>query len=242
MNVYERILNSGRKQYAVLIDPDKCKFPDYMKVIDQANASDVDFFFLGGSLITRNNLDYCIEQIREYSDIPIILFPGDQLQISSQADAILLLSLISGRNPDLLIGKHVVAAPYLKESGLDIIATGYMLIANGIVTTAEYMSNTNPIPRTKDDIAMCTALAGEMLGLKLIYLDAGSGAKHPVPESMIRRVKENIHIPLITGGGIRSAEQAADACMAGADVIVTGNAIESDPELIKSVAHAIHQL
>jgi putative glycerol-1-phosphate prenyltransferase len=151
-----------------------------------------------------------------------------------------MLSLISGRNPELLIGQHVIAAPYLKESKLEIIPTGYMLIENGSVTTAQYISNTAPIPREKDDIAACTAMAGEMLGLKLIYLDAGSGAAHPVPETMIHSVKEKIEVPLIVGGGIKTAEQALQACRAGADLIVTGNAIEKDPKLINYISDAVH--
>jgi putative glycerol-1-phosphate prenyltransferase len=242
MDIYDRISKRNKKQYAVLIDPDKCRFPDYFRMIDQANESGVDFFLLGGSLITRNNLDYCIGQINENSDIPVVLFPGDLLQISPLADAILLLSLISGRNPELLIGKHVVAAPYLKESNLEVLPTGYMLIANGRVTTVEYMSNTNPIPREKDDIAMCTAMAGEMLGMKMIYLDAGSGANQPVPEEMIHRVRENISIPLIIGGGIKTEKQAVAACNAGADLIVTGNVTESHPDMVKIISNAIHEL
>jgi putative glycerol-1-phosphate prenyltransferase len=164
------------------------------------------------------------------------------LQISKSADAILLLSLISGRNADLLIGQHVIAAPLLKSSHLEIIPTGYMLIESGTQTAASYISNTLPIPSQKDDIAMSTAMAGEMLGLNLIYLDAGSGAKNSVSEAMIRKVKSNINIPLIVGGGINTPAKAIKACEAGADLIVVGNAIEKNARLIKDISTAIHKI
>jgi phosphoglycerol geranylgeranyltransferase len=187
-------------------------------------------------------LDETLQSIKEFTSIPVILFPGSIMQINEKADALLLLSLISGRNADLLIGKHVVAAPYLKKSGLELLPTGYMLIESGPLTTAQYISNTLPIPRTKDDIAVCTAIAGEMLGLRLIYMDAGSGAEMPISASMIKKVKENISIPLIIGGGIRDAGQAIAACKAGADMIVVGNAIEKDPSCLKEIADAVHSL
>jgi putative glycerol-1-phosphate prenyltransferase len=158
------------------------------------------------------------------------------MQINPGADAILLLSLISGRNPDLLIGKHVIAAPYLKRSGLEILPTGYMLIESGNSTTALYMSNSLPIPWNKDEIAVSTAIAGEMLGLKLIYMDGGSGADKPVSASMVRKVKQNISIPLVIGGGIRTPEAAAERFRAGADIIVVGNAIETDNSLLLKIA------
>jgi phosphoglycerol geranylgeranyltransferase len=164
----------------------------------------------------------------------------NDLQISKKADGILFLSLISGRNAELLIGKHVIAAPVLKASLLEVLPTGYMLIESGKQTSASYMSNTNPIPADKDDIAMCTAMAGEMLGLKLIYMDAGSGAINAVSETMIKKVSTNINIPLIIGGGINSAEKALKACRAGADVIVVGNGIEKKVSLIKTIAKAVH--
>jgi putative glycerol-1-phosphate prenyltransferase len=161
------------------------------------------------------------------------------MQVNGKADAILLLSLISGRNPELLIGKHVVAAPYIRASGLEVIPTGYMLVESGNSTTALYMSNTSPIPREKDDIAVCTAMAGEMLGMKIIYMDAGSGAEYAVPNKMIRRVKESIRIPLIVGGGISNPEIANERSKAGADLIVVGTAIEKEVELIKEISAAV---
>jgi putative glycerol-1-phosphate prenyltransferase len=179
--------------------------------------------------------------MKSKSNIPAILFPGNSFQLSYKADAILFLSLISGRNAELLIGNHVISAPFLKVSPLEIIPTGYMLIEGGVMTSVQYMSNTNPIPNTKPDIAMCTAMAGEMLGLKQIYMDAGSGAQKPVSAEMITAVSSTISIPLIVGGGIKSPEQASINVAAGADVIVVGNAIEKDPSLIKEISAAIHE-
>jgi putative glycerol-1-phosphate prenyltransferase len=180
-------------------------------------------------------LDFVLKSMKEQCNIPMILFPGNSFQLSYKADALLFLSLISGRNADLLIGKHVITAPFLKLSPLEIISTGYMLIDGGVATSVQYMSNTNPIPYHKEDIAMCTAMAGEMLGLKMIYLDAGSGAVNPVSESMIAAVKGSINIPLIVGGGIRTPEKVSANVKAGADVIVVGNILESQPELLKEM-------
>jgi putative glycerol-1-phosphate prenyltransferase len=172
----------------------------------------------------------------------VILFPGSPSQISRYADALLYLSLISGRNADLLIGQHVISAPFVKKSGLEIISTGYMVIDGGAPTTVSYISNASPIPADKADIALCTAMAGEMLGMKTIYMDSGSGAKKAISEEMISAVAASIDIPLIVGGGIRDAEKAYLNCKAGADVIVIGNAIEKDPSLIKEMAAAIHSV
>lgn len=239
--IYDSILSGKpRKQFAVLIDPDHFDAKGLSDVMKTAAGSQVDYIFVGGSLLTNDHLDLTLQVIRENTGIPVILFPGSVTQLNEKADAVLLLSLISGRNADLLIGKHVIAAPYLKKSHLEILPTGYMLIESGPLTTAQYVSNTIPIPRKKDDIAVCTAVAGEMLGLRLIYMDAGSGAEMPVPASMIRKVRENISIPLIIGGGIRTPEQATESCNAGADLIVVGNAIEKDPSCIQEIAHAVH--
>lgn len=223
----------GKKKFVVLIDPDKIKKLD--KVLDFAAEGGVDYFFIGGSLVVNNQLDKTIESIRDRCNIPMILFPGNSYQLSYKADAILFLSLISGRNPDLLIGKHVITAPYLKVSPLEIISTGYMLIDGGINTTVQYMSNTIPIPANKADIAVCTALAGEMLGLKMIYMDAGSGALNPIPTEMIQAVSGAISIPLIIGGGIRDPRNIEDNLKNGADIIVVGNAIEHNPTLLKEM-------
>lgn len=235
-------LTEPKKQFAVLVDPDKYSRTHLLDLTAVARDAMVSYFFVGGSLMSEGNLDETIKILKENSDIPVIIFPGDELQINSRADAILLLSLISGRNPELLIGKHVIAAPYLKRSGLEILPTGYMLIESGNSTTALYMSNSMPIPRNKDEIAVSTALAGEMLGLKLIYMDGGSGAAHPIPVSMIGKVKEHIHIPLIVGGGIRSAQDASERFKAGADLVVVGNAIETDQALLAKIAEVTYSI
>ncbi|MBL4578504.1 MAG: geranylgeranylglyceryl/heptaprenylglyceryl phosphate synthase, partial [Flavobacteriales bacterium] len=167
--------------------------------------------------------------------------PGNTLQVNPLADGILYLSLISGRNPDMLIGNHVISAPLVRSAELQVIPTGYMLIESGNITTVSYMSNTIPIPRKKNEIAACTAMAGEMLGLKLIYLEAGSGAKETVPDKMIRAVKESVKVPVIVGGGIRTVGQAVEACRAGADLIVVGNVLEKDPGLMESLSLAVHE-
>lgn len=232
----------GQKKFAVLIDPDKMRMGNTEDIIRLAVEAKVDYFFIGGSLIVNNMLDDCLTDIKKNCDIPTILFPGNNFQLSFRADGILFLCLISGRNPELLIGNHVLAAPYLKVSPLEILATGYILVDGGINTTVRYISNTNPVPHAKDDIALCTALAGEMLGQKLIFMDAGSGAKTPVSESMIEAVSSAISVPLIVGGGISTPEKALANVKAGADVIVVGNAIEKDASLIKEIGAAIHSV
>ncbi|MBK7387953.1 MAG: geranylgeranylglyceryl/heptaprenylglyceryl phosphate synthase [Bacteroidia bacterium] len=242
MTVYQQITNKkseGNKQFAVLIDPDKSSIEKIEKLCMLATDSGVDYIFVGGSLLTNGNLPNCIRRIKYACNLPVVLFPGNGNQIDSQADAILFLSLISGRNPELLIGKHVVSAPIIREKNLEAISTGYMLIESGRPTTALYMSNTLPIPSDKPDIAACTAMAGELLGLKMIFLDAGSGASFPVNEQMIHAVRKSVEIPLIVGGGINTPEKAATACKAGADLIVVGNSIESDPGIIKEIADAV---
>lgn len=233
---------SGQKKIAVLIDPDKLRLGKVEEVIALSAAAKVDYFFIGGSLIVNNMLDQTIATMKQFSNTPIVIFPGSSMQISFRADAILYLSLISGRNPDLLIGKHVETAPFLKISPLEVISCGYMLIDGGVPTTVSYMSNTYPIPNNKDDISVCTALAGEMLGLKLIFMDAGSGARTPVTESMIEAVSSAVQVPLIVGGGISTPEKAFANARAGADVVVVGTAFEKTPSLITDMAQAIHSL
>lgn len=237
--IYSELLQAKQKRqkkFVVLIDPDKLRLGMIDEVLSLAIEYKIDYFFIGGSLVVNDMLDQVLNGIKQKCNIPMILFPGNSFQLSYKADAILFLSLISGRNADLLIGKHVVTAPFLKISPLEIISTGYMLIDGGLPTTVQYMSNTSPIPRTKDDIAVCTAVAGELLGLKQIYMDAGSGAEKPIRTEMIDAVSSAISIPLIVGGGITSAEKVYQNYHAGADVIVVGNAIEDDPGLIKEMA------
>lgn len=238
---FQEAKKNGQKKFVVLLDPDKLSLKKVEQTIDLAQQVGVDYFFIGGSLVVNNGLDPLLTKIKEKTPIPLILFPGNSFQLSYKADGILFLSLISGRNADLLIGKHVITAPFLKVSPLEIISTGYMLIDGGVLTSVQYMSNTNPIPSNKNDIALCTAIAGELLGLKQIYMDAGSGATHPISTAMIETVSGAINIPLIVGGGIRTPEKAAENARAGADVIVVGNAIENCPSLIIEMAHAVKE-
>ena len=244
-SIYTALTNQkslGKKSFAVLIDPDKTSNKSLPKLIQTAVEAGVDYFLLGGSLVVSQNIDECASTIKQNCSIPVILFPGSPSQITNKADALLYLSLISGRNPELLIGQHVISAPHVKKSGLEVMSTGYIVVDGGAPTTVSYISNASPIPANKNDIAVCTAMAGEMLGMKLIYLDAGSGAQTPVAEEMIEAVAGQIKVPLIVGGGIREAEKAYLNCKAGADLIVVGNAIEKDPTLIKEISSAIHSV
>jgi phosphoglycerol geranylgeranyltransferase len=243
--IYQQITQRkkhGKKSFAVLIDPDKVNAGNIQELVKLSVEAHVDYFFVGGSLVISSHLDECIQQIKAACNIPVILFPGSPSQVSKFADALLYLSLISGRNPELLIGQHVISAPFVKKSGLEIMPTGYMVIDGGAPTTVSYISNASPIPADKSEIAMCTAMAGEMLGMQLIYMDAGSGAKRPITEQMIEKVAKHIEVPLIIGGGITEPEKAYLNCKAGADIIVIGNAIEKDPSLIKEVSAAIHSV
>jgi phosphoglycerol geranylgeranyltransferase len=239
---YQQISNcsaSGKKMLAVLIDPDKCNEDCFFDIINECESSCVDFIFAGGSLLTNGNVSGAIKDIKAATKIPVILFPGSPIQLSYNADAVLFLSLISGRNPELLIGHHVTAAPFIKKSGIEVIPTGYMLVDCGKSTTASYISNTFPIPYDKPEIAVNTAIAGEMLGLKLIYLDGGSGAAKQVSSEMIKSVKENINVPLVVGGGLSTPEKAYNACVSGADLVVVGTRFENDVKIIKDYSIAV---
>jgi len=239
LNKLTNDISGGGKKFAVLVDPDKSTPASLKKLAGIAEKAGVNYFFFGGSLLMHGKGEAQIRILRDHSDIPVVLFPGSTLQVFPNAHGILLLSLISGRNPDMLIGKHVESSAMLKASKLEIIPTGYMLIESGRPTSVSYISNTLPIPSDKPDIAVCTAITGEMLGLKLIYMDAGSGAQNPVPAGMIQQVKKEISVPLIVGGGISDPEKARKALKAGADVIVIGNAIEKNPRLIPEVAELV---
>jgi putative glycerol-1-phosphate prenyltransferase len=178
--------------------------------------------------------------LKASTEVPVVLFPGSVYQLDGQADGLLLLSLISGRNPEFLIGHHVTVAGRIKRLGLPTVPTGYLLIDGGRPTSVSYMSGTTPIPADKPPIAAATALAGEQLGLKLIYLDAGSGAQNPIPASVIRAVREEVDLPVVVGGGIRSEQAAREALRAGADLIVVGTALENDPEWLHRLSHEVH--
>lgn len=245
MNIYaeiEKKRKAGIKQFAVLVDPDKSSDDSAKKLAKKAEEALVDYLFVGGSLLTNGNLNRCIKTLKKHCSIPVVIFPGNTMQIDKNADAILFLSLISGRNSELLIGKHVIAAPIIREQKLETISTGYMLIDGGNSTAVLYISNTLPIPADKNEIAACTAMAGEMLGMKMIFMDAGSGATKSVSEKMIESVRKNISLPLIIGGGIRTADKAVSICKSGADVIVVGNSIEKDQSLIPKISKAVHAI
>jgi phosphoglycerol geranylgeranyltransferase len=222
-----------KKSVALLIDPDKTEGRSLEKILNIAVETSTDYILVGGSL-TSGSVDNLIDSIRKLCKIPVVLFPGNLLQLTHNADYIFLLSLISGRNPDLLIGNHVIAAPYLKNTIDKLVSVGYILINCGSITSVEYISQTKAIPCDKPEIAVATALAGEMLGMKMIYLEAGSGASKPVPADVIRAVRENISIPLAVGGGLKGEKEITDAFKEGADMIILGNSCERKPELLKT--------
>ncbi|GJQ61260.1 MAG: geranylgeranylglyceryl/heptaprenylglyceryl phosphate synthase [Melioribacteraceae bacterium] len=228
--------------YFVLIDPDKIdndKFPEFLAFCSKAG---VDAFLVGGSLLVAGDLEKTIRQIKEHSQIPVIIFPGAVEQVTAEADALLYISLISGRNPEHLFGKHVLAAPLIKRTGLEPLSTGYMIVESGRRTTAEYMSGSNPIPRHKPEIAAATALAAEYMGMKYVYLEGGSGADNSVPDEMVKLVADTCSIPVIVGGGIRSAHDIRNKIKSGAKIIVTGNYLENPNNwsLIQEFAEAVH--
>lgn len=235
----EGLFNQNKKSIAVLIDPDKFSQLSLSDLVQRSNDCGVDFFFVGGSHVKQENIDNVVIDVKTNTDIPVILFPGSNKQISKYADAILLLSLISGRNPEYLISQHVSAAVELRDSGLDILPTSYMLVDGGKMTSVAYVSNTVPIPRDKCELAVSTALAGKMLGQKITYMDAGSGANFSVPSKMIREVKHEVGLPLVVGGGIRTPEQAIEICQAGADVVVVGNLLEENPDKLNELVFAV---
>jgi phosphoglycerol geranylgeranyltransferase len=220
-----------KKSIALLLDPDKAKGDSLQNILIIANESKTDYIFAGGSL-TFTSIDNLIIEIRKLCSIPVILFPGNLLQLTLKADVILLLSLISGRNPELLIGNHVIAAPHLKDIREKLVSVGYILISCGEKTSVEYISQTEAIPCDKPEIAIATAIAGEMLGLQMIYLEAGSGATKPVPVNLVKAVRQNVSIPLAVGGGIKNKEAVEAIFNAGADLIILGNACEKNPELL----------
>lgn len=242
--VYDIILRNkqeGRKMIAVLIDPDKCFERSFAGIVAALKETPPDFIFVGGSLINEA-FDSIIHILKEELDIPVVLFPGDASQITSEADAILYLSLISGRNPEFLIGQHVKSAKNLIKSGLEVISTSYLLIDGGRRTSVEYLSNTTPIPSDKADIALSTVLAGELIGHKLCYLEAGSGALHPVPCSMITHISNNFSNPIIVGGGIRETKTMIEMFKCGADLLVFGNSVEENPRRINEFVTAVRTI
>jgi putative glycerol-1-phosphate prenyltransferase len=230
-------LNKSSRHLALLIDPDNIGVNELDYLFTIPGIHHIDYFLVGGSLLV-SNFEKTIVQIKNKTNRPVVIFPGNAFQISESADAFLLLSLISGRNPEFLIGHHVMAAPQLKRIKIPVISTGYILIESGRSTSVQYMSNSMPIPANKIDIAVATAQAGEMIGMKQLYLEAGSGAKQSVSASMISAVAKNVDVPIIVGGGIRTPEQAEVAWKAGANLVVVGNAVEKNPEFVSELITA----
>lgn len=227
---------------AVLIDPDFGEDEERLaRTVQKACMAKADMLFVGGSLLTSTAFDRCVELVRRWSDRPVVIFPGSPAQLSRHADAVLFLSLISGRNPELLIGQHVTAAPAVKSLGIEAIPTGYMLIDGGRPTTVSYVSQTMPIPHDKPGIAVATAMAGELLGMRVMYLDTGSGALMSASPSMVAAVRRSVAVPIIVGGGIRDGATARLLCEAGADLVVVGTAFEEDPDLIFGMSEAVHR-
>ena len=237
-DIQQNIAN-GRKMFALLIDPDKQSEADLLRLTEKINSpTGPDIVLVGGSLLF-SNIDDTVATLKRNTQKPVVLFPGSAMQVSDKADGILLLSLISGRNPDFLIGQHVLAAPALAKSGIEILPTGYMLIGEENYTSVRYISNTNPIPYNKTDIAVATALAGQMLGLKMLYLEGGSGAANPVSANMIEAVRRAVSLPLIVGGGLRSAADVTMALKSGVDIVVVGTSIESNYALVDEIGRAV---
>ncbi|PIQ10278.1 MAG: geranylgeranylglyceryl/heptaprenylglyceryl phosphate synthase [Ignavibacteriales bacterium CG18_big_fil_WC_8_21_14_2_50_31_20] len=245
MKVQEKInfaISEKGAAYLILIDPDEINGEKLISFVRHCEQSGVDGFLVGGSLMMTNVLDEVLETISSVSKLPTILFPGSVSQVSSKADAILFISLVSGRNAEHLIGTHVIAAPLIKKSGLESISTGYMLIESGKKTTAEYMSGSSPIPRNKPEIATATALAAEYLGMRYVYLESGSGAEKTVPNEMVKMVSSALSVPVIVGGGIRDSKTAREKVENGASIIITGNFFETETNwnLVKEFADAVH--
>ena len=232
-SIHKKSVN--QKQLALLVDPDKYSQESLALFVELAKETLPDCIMVGGSLVA-GSVEQVVQYIKSHTNIPVVLFPGNSHQLCNEADALLLLSLLSGRNADFLIGQHVVAAKAIRDSGIESISTGYILIDGGCSTSVEYMSNTKPIPRDKVEIIVATAIAGELIGNRMVYLEAGSGAINPVSKEAIQAVRQAVSLPIIVGGGIRTVEQAKDAYLAGADMIVVGNALEKDRFFMRDLA------
>lgn len=243
MSVYQRLLNVKEEKgagFLVLLDPDRMSLPEIVDLAKKSEEGGADGFLVGSSLLLSTRFDEAVREIKTNVKVPVVIFPGNANQVSRHADAILFLSLISGRNAHLLIGEQVKAAPAIKEFGLEPIPTGYLLIESGGTTSVQFMSDTQPLPRNKPDIAKAHALAAEYLGMKLVFLEAGSGAENPVPDKIIREVKDFVSIPIIVGGGVKDPDVAYAKVKNGASFVVIGNFLEEDDSLINEFADAIH--
>jgi putative glycerol-1-phosphate prenyltransferase len=225
----------GEKLLAILIDPDKASTNYLESLVEKTKSLKVDLFLVGGSLLTDGDLSETIKTLKDMTSKPVVIFPGSSNQIAKEADAILFLSLLSSRNPEMLIGNQVIAAPYIKKTALEVISTAYLLIDSGAATTASYISNSNPIPANKSEIAASTALAGQYMGMQITYLDGGSGAQNTIPADLIKKVRAYITTPIVVGGGIKTAKQLKNAYEAGADMVVIGDAFEKNGALAKEL-------
>ncbi|UCH10688.1 MAG: geranylgeranylglyceryl/heptaprenylglyceryl phosphate synthase [Fidelibacterota bacterium] len=246
MSIYQSLIErliEQRANYLVLIDPDRKNDGLLEKLVTNVNASGADALLVGGSLIMDGSFDERVAKIKAMSQVPVILFPGSSNQLTRQADAVLFMSLLSGRNPQYLIGEQVQAAPVVKHLGLEVIPTGYLLMAGGSPTAVEFMSSTQPLPMNKPDIVIAHALAAQYLGMSLVYLEAGSGARQAVPDDIISKVTKVVDVPVVVGGGIRTPEGAAAKVRAGAQFVVTGTILEEDgsPATLRALADAVHQ-
>jgi len=245
MGVLNQLLEKARLKgggYFVLIDPDTRSTSELKAFVREICACGVDAILVGGSLIIGGGFHETLDIVKSESDVPVIIFPGSVAQVSNRADAVLYISLISGRNPNALFGEHVIAAPVIRKLGIEPISTGYMLFESGKTTTAEFMSNTRPLPINKPEIAMAHALAAQYLGMSTVYLEAGSGAERSIPNHLVKAVCDYIDIPVFVGGGIRTADEARAKVEAGATFIVTGNVFDNDANigLAKEFARAVH--
>ncbi|RPH05872.1 MAG: geranylgeranylglyceryl/heptaprenylglyceryl phosphate synthase [bacterium TMED46] len=243
MSVFDDLITDVSKKgaaYVVLIDPDRNDEDSIQDRVQKANISGVDALFVGGSLMMDSKCVDRVRLIKSYSNIPVIFFPGGVGQLNPYYDAMLFMSVISGRNPHYLIGEQVISAPLVKDMDIETIPTGYLLIDGGAGSTVEFMSGTRPIPMDRVDVTVAHALAGQYLGMKLIYLEAGSGAKYPVSSSLIGAVNDMIDVPLVVGGGIKTPEVAAELVQSGASIIVTGTVIEDEVSRMKEFSNAIH--
>lgn len=245
MKIYNHIksvIEEKGAAFFILLDPDKVDLACLEEFIRIAEDSGIDGFLIGGSLMMSGDFDYLVQKVKSCSKLPLIIFPGSITQVSGYADAILFISVISGRNPEHLIGKQVLAAPLIKKANIEALGTGYILVDSGTTTTAVYISGSLPIPRNKPDIAAATALAAEYLGMKFVYLEAGSGAQLPVPNEMVKAVAKVCSIPIIVGGGLRDPKDVAEKVNSGASVIIAGNVFEdkNNWSLMKEFASATH--
>src|SRR5512133_1533684 len=239
----KKTVEKGKKLYWVLLDPDDFSLRDATMIAKESQKCGADAILVGGSLLYSNHFDKFIQTLKKACTLPVMIFPGDATQLSAHADALLYLSLFSGRNPSNLIGEHVKAAPIIKQTRLEPIPTAYMLIESGAVSSVEFMSNTRPLPRSKPELAAAHALAAQYMGMGLVYLEAGSGAQLSVPPELIAAVRKWVDIPIIVGGGIRDALTAKEKLDAGADIIVTGNVLQKENgiSIMKEIATEVNR-